>query len=48
MSDQAKCEYCFGTGQNIEMRPVRFGRPLPPYQPCLRCEGTGKVPPPAK
>ena len=41
MSDGLKCSYCFGTGQKVEMRPVKFGEKLPPYQPCPSCGGTG-------
>ena len=44
MSHEMECPDCFGTGQKVEMRPLNFGRSLPPYQVCPRCEGTEKVP----
>ncbi len=39
-----KCPDCCGMGQKVEMRPVRFGQPMPPYRPCPRCDGTGEIP----
>jgi hypothetical protein len=33
------CEHCFGTGQKVEMRPVRLGVKLPPYEPTPHCDG---------
>ncbi len=39
-----QCPHCNGTGQEITMRPVRLGMPLPPYRPCPRCNGTGEIP----
>jgi hypothetical protein len=36
-NESAVCEHCFGTGQKVEMRPVRLGAKLPPYQPCPYC-----------
>ena len=39
-----QCPDCNGTGQKIEMRPVRLGVPLSPYQLSPRCDGTGDVP----
>jgi DnaJ-class molecular chaperone len=44
MTDEMKCKFCFGTGQKVEMTPVRLGEKLSPYQPCPSCGGTG-VPP---
>jgi hypothetical protein len=38
MTDESKvCEHCFGTGQKVEMRPVRLGAKLAPFEPCLHC-----------
>jgi hypothetical protein len=38
MTDESTvCEYCFGTGQKVEMTPVRWGANLPPYEPCPYC-----------
>jgi hypothetical protein len=48
MSDDLKCGSCFGTGQKVEMRPVRFSEKLPPYEPCPSCGGTGVPPKPVK
>jgi hypothetical protein len=46
MTDESTvCEHCFGTGQKVEMRPVRMGAKLPPYQPCPYCN---EVKPPHK
>jgi DnaJ-class molecular chaperone len=39
-----QCPDCNGTGQKINMRPVRLGVPLPPFKPCPRCDGAGEVP----
>jgi len=45
MTDESTvCEHCFGTGQKVEMRPVRLGAKLPPYEPCPHCNGP-KPPP---
>jgi DnaJ-class molecular chaperone len=47
MTDETTvCEHCFGTGQKVEMRPVRLGAKLPPYEPCPHCNGP--KPPPHK
>jgi DnaJ-class molecular chaperone len=46
MSDEMKCKFCFGTGQKVEMMPVRLGEKLPPYQSCPSCGGTGVPPKP--
>ena len=48
MSNDLKCNYCYGTGQKVEMRPVKFGQKLPPYQLCPSCGGTGLPPKPVK
>ncbi|SHH27233.1 hypothetical protein [Bradyrhizobium erythrophlei] len=39
-----RCEACFGIGQLVEMRPMKFGEKiaLPPI--CTVCNGTGKKP----
>lgn len=38
MTDETTvCEYCLGTGQKVELRPVRLGAKLAPYQPCPYC-----------
>jgi hypothetical protein len=37
MSDEMKCKFCFGTGQKIEMTPVRLGEKLPPELRRDRC-----------
>jgi hypothetical protein len=38
MTDESTvCEHCFGTGQKVEMRPVRLRAKLPPYEPCPYC-----------
>jgi DnaJ-class molecular chaperone len=44
MPTEMQCPDCFGTGQKFEMKLARFGHPLPPYQACPRCDGTGKIP----
>jgi DnaJ-class molecular chaperone len=48
MSNDLKCRYCYGTGQKVEMTPVKLGEKLPPYQPCPSCGGTGVPPKPVK
>jgi DnaJ-class molecular chaperone len=48
MSDDQTCKYCFGTGQHVEMTPVRPHQPLPPYRRCTSCGGSGIAPKPAK
>ncbi len=48
MLNDLKCNYCFGTGQKVEMRSVKFGEKLPPYEPCSSCGGTGIAPKPVK
>jgi hypothetical protein len=48
MSNDLKCSYWFGTGQKIEMTPAKFGKKLPPYQPCPSCGGTGIPPKPIR
>jgi hypothetical protein len=42
--DEMKCRFCFGTGQKVEMTPVKLGQKLPPYQRCPSCGGTGPYP----
>jgi hypothetical protein len=38
MTDESTvCEHCFGTGQKVEMRPVKLGAKLAPYEPCPYC-----------
>jgi hypothetical protein len=44
MSDDLKCRYCFGTGQKVEMTPVKWGKSCRLYQPCPSCGGSG-IPP---
>ena len=41
-NDPDVCKYCFGTGQEIVMKPVRWGRPIDLPKPCARCSGTGR------
>jgi DnaJ-class molecular chaperone len=48
MSNDLKCSYCFGTGQKVEMMPVKLGEKLPLYQPCPSCGGTGRPPKPTR
>jgi hypothetical protein len=49
MTDESTvCEYCFGTGQKVEMRPVRLGAKLPPYEPCPYCTKPKQPPKPAR
>ena len=36
------CKYCFGTGYEPSMKPVKWGRPIDPPTPCPRCSGTGR------
>ncbi len=48
MSEVQRCGDCFGIGRKVEMTPVKFGQPLPPYRPCPRCDGTGKEPVPKR
>jgi DnaJ-class molecular chaperone len=38
------CEACFGIGQLVEMRPIRFGQKIAPPPTCTVCNGTGKKP----
>jgi hypothetical protein len=40
-----KCEYCLGTGQKVEMRPVTLSAKLAPHEPCPYCT---KAKPPQK
>jgi DnaJ-class molecular chaperone len=45
MTDESTvCEHCFGTGQKVEMTPVRLGAKLPPYKPCPHCNGSKPSP----
>jgi hypothetical protein len=44
MTEKTECEYCFGTGQKVEMTPSRLGAKIPPYTPCPHC--SGPKPPP--
>jgi len=48
MSDELKCNYCFGTGQKVEMTPRKLGQKIPPYQPCPSCGGSGNAPKPVR
>jgi len=44
MLTEMQCPDCFGRCQKVEMKLAKFGHPVPPYQACPRCAGTGKVP----
>jgi DnaJ-class molecular chaperone len=37
------CAACHGLGQEVRMKPARFGQPLPPYVACRECGGNGKT-----
>jgi hypothetical protein len=38
MNDESTiCEHCFGTGQKVEMRPIRLGAKLTPFEACPYC-----------
>lgn len=39
-----RCEACFGTGQLVEMKAVRFGQKIALPPSCKGCNGTGKKP----
>ena len=39
-----RCVTCYGTGQLVEARPVRFGQPLQLPEQCPDCNGTGIQP----
>ena len=39
-----RCDACFGTGQLVEMRPVRCGQKIALPPTCKVCNGTGKKP----
>lgn len=41
-----RCETCFGTGQIVTMRPVRFGHMIELPPECRDCNGTGNKPKP--
>jgi DnaJ-class molecular chaperone len=48
MSSEPKCEYCFGTGQKIEMKPAKWGEKLPAFEKCPSCGGSGVPPKPVR
>ncbi|MBR1211266.1 hypothetical protein [Bradyrhizobium sp. JYMT SZCCT0180] len=37
-----RCETCFGTGQEIEVKPMKFGQWIAPPPACKACDGTGR------
>jgi DnaJ-class molecular chaperone len=38
------CEACFGTGQEVEMKPMKLGHKIAIPPVCPTCKGTGEKP----
>ena len=39
-----RCETCSGTGQQVEMKPIKFGHKIARPPVCKACDGTGQKP----